>query len=36
MKDSTNRFLMRVLNLCMWRRKLAGQENLPHGWNGGV
>jgi 1-acyl-sn-glycerol-3-phosphate acyltransferase len=29
MKDSTNRFLMRVLNLFMWRGKLAGQENLP-------
>jgi hypothetical protein len=29
MKDSTNRFLMNVLNLFMWRGKLAGQENLP-------
>jgi hypothetical protein len=29
MKDSTNHFLMRVLNLFMWRGKLAGQENLP-------
>ena len=29
MKDSTNHFLMRVINLFMWRGKLAGQENLP-------
>ena len=29
MKDSTVHFLMSVLNLLVWRGKLAGQENLP-------
>ena len=31
MKDSTNHFIMRVLNLFLWGGEMVGEENLPRG-----